>query len=117
VQQFQPFPDLSGIGTIHFGGDSNYNSLQTKLEKRTSHGLTFLATAGTVVIVAGISQALVTRIGPRPVMTIGLALITMGAMAARHPILAAIYAGILVTSWIALLIFVPAESRHSARFG
>jgi EmrB/QacA subfamily drug resistance transporter len=42
-------------------------------------GLTFLATAGTVVLVAGISQALVTRIGPRPVMAVGLTLIT-GAM-------------------------------------
>jgi MFS family permease len=41
-------------------------------------GLTFLATAGTVIPVAGISQALVTRIGPRPVMTVGLALITGG---------------------------------------
>jgi EmrB/QacA subfamily drug resistance transporter len=39
-------------------------------------GLTFLATAGTVIPVAGVSQALVTRIGPRPVMTIGLTLIT-----------------------------------------
>jgi EmrB/QacA subfamily drug resistance transporter len=39
-------------------------------------GLTFLATAGTVVPVAGVSQALVTRYGPRPVMTVGLALIT-----------------------------------------
>ncbi|MGH9586916.1 MAG: TonB-dependent receptor domain-containing protein [Acidobacteriaceae bacterium] len=44
TQQYQPFPDLGGIGTIHFGGISNYNSLQTKLQKRTSHGLTFLAT-------------------------------------------------------------------------
>jgi len=42
-------------------------------------GLTFLATAGTVIPVAGLSQALVTRIGVRPVLTIGLALIT-GAM-------------------------------------
>jgi hypothetical protein len=44
TQAFNPFPDLSGIGTIHFGGISSYNSLQTKLEKRTSHGLGFLAT-------------------------------------------------------------------------
>ena len=41
-------------------------------------GLTFLATAGTVIPVAGVSQALVTKFGPRPVMAIGLALITAG---------------------------------------
>jgi EmrB/QacA subfamily drug resistance transporter len=35
-------------------------------------GLTFLATAGTTVIWAGISQALVTRIGVRPVLVTGL---------------------------------------------
>jgi EmrB/QacA subfamily drug resistance transporter len=35
-------------------------------------GLTFLATAGTTVIWAGVSQALVTKIGPRRVMTAGL---------------------------------------------
>src|SRR6478672_5501064 len=43
-------------------------------------GLTFLATAGTVVLLAGVSQALVTRIGPRPVMATGLALITCGML-------------------------------------
>jgi EmrB/QacA subfamily drug resistance transporter len=43
-------------------------------------GLTFLATAGTVVAVAGISQALVTRVGPRPVMAVGLTLITGGML-------------------------------------
>jgi MFS family permease len=43
-------------------------------------GLTFLATAGTVVLVAGFSQALVTRIGPRPVLALGLALITGGML-------------------------------------
>jgi EmrB/QacA subfamily drug resistance transporter len=43
-------------------------------------GLTFLATAGTVVPVAGIAQALVTRIGPRPVLAAGLALITGGML-------------------------------------
>ena len=43
-------------------------------------GLTFLATAGTVVLLAGVSQALVTRVGPRPVMAVGLALITGGML-------------------------------------
>jgi hypothetical protein len=40
-------------------------------------GLTFLATAGTTVIWAGVSQALVTRIGPRPVMTFGLVVLAL----------------------------------------
>jgi EmrB/QacA subfamily drug resistance transporter len=43
-------------------------------------GLTFLATAGTVIPVAGLSQALVTRIGVRPVLTVGLALMTGGML-------------------------------------
>jgi EmrB/QacA subfamily drug resistance transporter len=42
-------------------------------------GLTFLATAGTVVVVAGAAQALVTRLGPKRVLALGLAL-TTGAM-------------------------------------
>ncbi|WP_213804652.1 TonB-dependent receptor [Granulicella sp. dw_53] len=44
TQDKLPFPNLGSIGTIHFGGVSDYNSLQAKLEKRLSHGLTFLAT-------------------------------------------------------------------------
>ena len=40
-------------------------------------GLTFLATAGTVVIWAGVAQALVTRVGPRSVMTVGLAVLAL----------------------------------------
>ena len=43
-------------------------------------GLTFLATAGTVVLLAGVSQALVTRVGPRRVMAVGLALMTGGML-------------------------------------
>jgi len=43
-------------------------------------GLTFLATAGTVIPIAGVSQALVTKVGVRPVMTVGLALITGGML-------------------------------------
>jgi EmrB/QacA subfamily drug resistance transporter len=43
-------------------------------------GLTFLATAGTVIPAAGIAQALVTRAGPRPVLTVGLTLITGGML-------------------------------------
>ena len=43
-------------------------------------GLTFLATAGTVIPVAGASQALTTRFGPRPVLAAGLALITGGML-------------------------------------
>jgi EmrB/QacA subfamily drug resistance transporter len=48
----------------------HYSALKT--------GLTFLATAGTVIPVAGISQALVTRIGVRPVLIVGLVLMTGG---------------------------------------
>jgi len=41
-------------------------------------GLTFLATAGTTVIVAGIAQAATSRVGPRPVMATGMALLVGG---------------------------------------
>jgi EmrB/QacA subfamily drug resistance transporter len=42
-------------------------------------GVTFVATAGTVVVVAGVAQALVTRVGPKWIMALGLAL-DAGAM-------------------------------------
>jgi len=42
-------------------------------------GFTFVATAGTAVISAGVAQALTTRFGAKPIMTIGLILLT-GAM-------------------------------------
>jgi EmrB/QacA subfamily drug resistance transporter len=38
-------------------------------------GFTFLATAGTTVIWAGVAQALTTKLGPRPVMVAGLLLL------------------------------------------
>ena len=41
-------------------------------------GVTFLATAGTTVVVAALAQCLTTKIGPRIVMAIGLALSTAG---------------------------------------
>ena len=44
TQLDSPFPTLGGIGQIHYAGVSTYNSLQAKLEKRYSHGLSFLAT-------------------------------------------------------------------------
>jgi EmrB/QacA subfamily drug resistance transporter len=42
-------------------------------------GVTFVATAGTAVLAAGVAQALTTRFGPKPIIVIGLALLT-GAM-------------------------------------
>jgi MFS-type transporter involved in bile tolerance (Atg22 family) len=43
-------------------------------------GVTFLATAGTAVLTAGIAQALATRIGPKPVMMTGFALLGAGML-------------------------------------
>jgi EmrB/QacA subfamily drug resistance transporter len=48
----------------------DYSALKT--------GLTFLATAGTVIPAAGLAQGLVTRYGARPVLTTGLVLLTGG---------------------------------------
>jgi EmrB/QacA subfamily drug resistance transporter len=43
-------------------------------------GVTFLATAGTAVISAGAAQALVTRVGVKPILALGLALMTAGML-------------------------------------
>jgi EmrB/QacA subfamily drug resistance transporter len=43
-------------------------------------GVTFLATAGTTVIWAGVAQALSTRYGPRPVMTAGLLIMAVALL-------------------------------------
>ncbi len=41
-------------------------------------GLTFVATAGTAVLTAGVAQAVVTRVGPKLPMALGLALLSAG---------------------------------------
>jgi EmrB/QacA subfamily drug resistance transporter len=56
--------------TYYMQGVLHYSALQA--------GLAFLATAGTAVLAAGVAQALVTRIGPRIVMSIGLACVAFG---------------------------------------
>src|SRR4029079_4006304 len=57
------------ILTLYVQGVLHWSALKT--------GLTFLATAGTAVIWAGVAQALVTKVGPRPVMTAGLAILSL----------------------------------------
>jgi EmrB/QacA subfamily drug resistance transporter len=54
--------------TLYVQNVLGYSALRT--------GITFLATAGTVVLVAGLSQWLCTKVGPKPVMVTGLALNT-----------------------------------------
>jgi hypothetical protein len=41
---YRPFPDLGTLYFNEYSADSNYNSLQTKIERRFSHGLSFLGT-------------------------------------------------------------------------
>ncbi|GGH17245.1 TonB-dependent receptor [Silvibacterium dinghuense] len=44
AQSVRPFTNFSGANFISYRASSNYNSLQAKLEKRYSSGLSFLAT-------------------------------------------------------------------------
>jgi EmrB/QacA subfamily drug resistance transporter len=54
--------------TLYVQGVLGYSPVKT--------GLTFLATAGTAVLSAGVAQALTTRFGAKPIIIIGLALLT-----------------------------------------
>jgi EmrB/QacA subfamily drug resistance transporter len=56
--------------TLYVQNVLHYSALKT--------GITFLATAGTTVVVAGLAQWLTTKVGPRLVMAAGLALSTGG---------------------------------------
>jgi EmrB/QacA subfamily drug resistance transporter len=56
--------------TLYVQDVLHYSALKT--------GLTFLATAGTAVVAAGAAQALVTRFGVKPILALGLALMTVG---------------------------------------
>src|SRR5213595_2209201 len=57
--------------TLYVQDILGYSALKT--------GFTFVATAGTAVVAAGVAQALTTKVGPKPIIAIGLALLT-GAM-------------------------------------
>jgi EmrB/QacA subfamily drug resistance transporter len=55
--------------TLYVQNVLHYSALKT--------GITFLATAGTVVLVAGLAQWLSTKFGPKPVMVTGMVLNTL----------------------------------------
>ncbi len=58
------------ILTLYMQGILGYSPLQT--------GVGFLAVAGTAVVFSGPAQALVTRLGPKPVLSAGLLLLALG---------------------------------------
>jgi EmrB/QacA subfamily drug resistance transporter len=58
--------------TLYVQDVLQYSALRT--------GVTFLATAGTAVISAGAAQALVTRVGVKPILALGLVLLTTGML-------------------------------------
>ncbi len=67
------------VGTLYMQEVLHYSAVQT--------GVAWLATSLTVVALAGLSQLLVTRVGPKVVMAIGMTLIGTGVLwAAQTPV-------------------------------
>ena len=60
------------ILTLYVQGILGWSALRT--------GVTFLATAGTAVIWAGVAQYLVTKVGPRPIMTLGMVILALSVL-------------------------------------
>src|SRR3954471_5639740 len=76
-----------------------YSALKTRLR--------FLFTAGTAVIVAGGAQALTTRVGPKPVMAVGLALLAAGAVVYTQVPVDATFATDLLPGYLLVGIGIP----------
>jgi EmrB/QacA subfamily drug resistance transporter len=75
-------------------------------------GIGFLATAGTSVVAAGFAQALVTRVGVRRILAIGMALIAVGQLLyARFPVEGSywvdLFPGFVITGVGIAFAFVP----------
>jgi EmrB/QacA subfamily drug resistance transporter len=75
-------------------------------------GLAFLATAGTSVIAAGVAQALVTRVGVRRILAIGMAMIAIGQfLYTRFPVNGSywvdLFPGFVITGIGIAFAFVP----------
>ncbi|MDX6377394.1 MAG: hypothetical protein QOE98_1697 [Gaiellaceae bacterium] len=71
-------------------------------------GVTFLATAGTAVVVAGGAQALATKVGAKPVMAVGLALLGAGALVYTQLPADATFVSDLLPGYILVGIGIPA---------
>ena len=70
-------------------------------------GITFLATAGTAVLAAGGAQALTTKLGPKPVMAVGLALLGAGALVYTQLPVDASFASDLLLGYVLVGVGIP----------
>ena len=100
--------------TLYVQNVLHYSALKT--------GITFLATAGTTVVVAGLAQWLTTKIGPCIVMAAGLALSTGGLVWYAHIPVHGTYAkdllpGYLLVGFGLALSFIPVSIAALAGVG